>query len=388
MRGVPATVLIFILMGCATRPPAEAFSTRMAESGNADFRLSGQVVDEEGEPVVPDKVLVTASGYKATRVPFGDTSKHGLDSFEPTTSEFSLNLEDWSGVELVFMKEGFYDAHHSFSARSLAGAAGTVLAGGTAEPPDVEHEGVTVVMERKPTDSPILSRYGVLEFRPLGTEELINFDHPPPEDVEQEEAQEVVVNVTDRSSWPANGIVLLAEVAENGREVAMVPELDEQGRPLRIYPNRIEYSHVRGLRLVMTGKGGGFRRWEPSGDWGSPQSWRLTYRMMDLAPADDYQPELRLTPTEQRAMWGMGGNPPVVYFWFKTADGRYGKGIIDEMSGGGEPSYFARKNGEVPRLSVYARFYLNPVPGDRRLEDGRKGWGEPDPERPQTRPVE
>ena len=42
-------------------------------------------------------------------------------------------------------------------------------------------------------------------------------------------------------------------------------------------------------------------------------------------------------------------------------------------AGGGEVRPMFARQGKVPTLRLSAAFYLSPVPGDRRLEDGRRG---------------
>ena len=110
-----------------------------------------------------------------------------------------------------------------------------------------------------------------------------------------------------------------------------------------------------------------------------------TYREMDLAPEEGYEPVLLFSPEEQRLRMLMGGYGWRLFFYFKTADGHYGKGYFEEMGGGWPPSAKVAK--KVPRIWMHVVFYVNPTPGDRRLDDGRAGWGKRDPDRPTTRPT-
>ena len=105
-----------------------------------------------------------------------------------------------------------------------------------------------------------------------------------------------------------------------------------------------------------------------------------TYREMGLAPEAGYEPELRFSPAESNLRWRLGGYGWRMFFYFKTADGRYGKGYFEELSGG-NPTYQGTDTGPA-FVSVGTVFYVNPVPGDRRLDDGREGWDGKDPKGP------
>lgn len=261
-------LLVPQLSGCngPEETPAERFSRRMAESGNTRFHLRGQVVDPNGQPVVPEKVNVILTGYAPTKRAFGDTGKEKWLQDEPDENTFNYRFDGWSTAQLTFIKPGYYKTHESFSARSLAEAADKVLAGETERPPEVAHEDLTIVMHRKPTDVPVLIPYSSLIFSPSGPDRATDFDAPA-----DETRKGMEVEASDPSTWPDNGVVLLADVTVDGKiDVARKPD---------VHPDMPDADYIRGLRLVMTGEGGGFRRFEPQ-KYTNYGAWKLVYREM------------------------------------------------------------------------------------------------------------
>ena len=288
---------------------------------------------------------------------------------------------------------------------------------------------VRVVMEARPQNVPMLQDHVSLAFSPLGEDDIVDFDLAAPESrwhpkwrgeykpwkaaVDARREALARNDVTDPSQWPANGVVLLADVDEEGDEVVIINDRTLRGNQ----------RFVRNLRLIMTdgpelAEGGGFLRYVPdayrrasrhgpdhlpthiaaadvdTADWAVDDqhhyatrvhavAHRETYREMDEAPEEGYGPELLLSPQEQSVRYQNGGHGWRLFFYFRTADGRYGKGYFEEMGGGWiDRGRHSITRGEPARLRLRCVLYLNPVPGDRRLDDGRDGWLEKDPERP------
>ena len=295
-----------------------------------------------------------------------------------------------------------------------------------------------VVMEPYPKDMPNLEMFGGLHFSPLGQDIILDFDDPMPmrdfvpwaprpqketfrlerefrESVEARQQRRFREDVTNPRQWPANGVVLLADVDEEGYWIKTIPA-DDLPRG-DVYFSNVRFVMTDGPKLA---EGGGFIRYVPKvyrrqkwkGDkWqrGDPPkdlthlpafidagdvetadrvvrdqqrvdkpvhgiAYDETYREMGVAPEEGYEPELRFSPVESIVRMKLGGYGWRMYFYFKTADGRYGKGYFEEGGVGGEEN--------KPALTMRCVLYVNPIPGDRRLDDGRAGRLERDPDRP------
>ena len=399
MRLLPLLTLLLLSASCA-----------------AQVRVAGQVLDPDGNPVRPDQVFAVVD-VPDEDGPSGETRAALVGLRVPDREgRFDYTLEG-SNPRLSFRKAGWRDLDVAFEGETLD---------------------AKLVMEPFPRDMPNLQMFGALHFSPSGRDLIINFDEPMPqkdfsnrtpmpikeryrrerefrESKETRQQRRFRQDVTDPQQWPANGVVLLADVDEEG---LWLPILEAENLPQGD-------KYFGGIRLLMTNgpelaEGSGFIRYVPdayrrqtklygplpgqrplddlshlpafidaddvetANQVASDQQRVMKpvhgiaddelYREMELAPEKGYQPTMPLSPIESNARMKLGGYGWQLYFYFKTADGRYGKGYFEEMGVGGEM--------DKPALTMRCVLYINPVPGDRRLDDGRAGWLEKDPERP------
>ena len=354
-------------------------------------RLQGQVVDPAGRPVRPDRAFAVID----TPDPAGQPGeqKATIVSLDPPGEDGRFDYAvRGSRPRLSFRKEGWRELEVAFAG---------------------DAEDARLVMEPYPADMPILDLHASITFSPVGKDTVLDFDDPAPGNVgkydEAHYLRRTRDDVTDPSQWPEVGVVLLADVTEEG-EFGRVFLYDDNGDPVIHHGSGLQMaSHFIDLRFAMTdgprlAEGGGFQRYLPEayrrkGAGKDKPSWlrefylqhgaaeAQTYREMAVAPEEGYQPELFLTPEEQRQVLARGGYGWRLWFYFKTADGRYGKGYLEEINGGTTEPVGDPEGEPVPRLLAHVVMYVNPVPGDRRLDDGRAGWLEPDPVRPVNLPT-
>ena len=299
----------------------------------AGTRVAGSVTDGAGDPLTPDRIVTLASR--------GGDGRDGLDREEfiirPTGPQFELEYpQRYAGVMLTVEKTGFYPARLILRRRD----------GG------FERGELAVTMRpRRIAARPLRMYAGSLRVRRDGRAWVLDFDaldaaEPGPQWVQgaspSDDRPGTVADVTDPAQRPANGVVLLADVEPSG-------------------------ATLRNARLLVSGGGPaadiGFRRFEPP-TGSDPFLWRRSYLDMTEAPRGGYERALTLVPKGRPTSVDETIRPDT-FFWIRTTDGRYGKG------------YASRVSVSRGQASVTISVYLNPEPGDRRLEDGREGWGMP-----------
>ena len=218
------------------------------------FRRSAVgLLDPQGRPVQPDRAFAVVDvpdptgqpgEWRATIVPLDEPGQDG---------RFDYRIER-QRPRLSFRKAGWRELDVAF-------------AGDAAD--------VRLVMEPYPADMPILANYSGLTFSPLGRNYVMDFHVQRPADIRSsfDKRPHVVAwraslrrdDVTDGRQWPRAGVVLLADVTEEGDRLVVHwrkahPEMPSSDALARDY--------IQGLRLVMTdgpkmAEEGGFQVYVP-----------------------------------------------------------------------------------------------------------------------------
>lgn len=310
------------------------YSEAARRSGTLSIKLRGEIVDEGGTPI--NGVQITVQNIP--------NSVHGdLPAPEKLVADGRFNLSfRGSYLTIEFAKDGYYkvripltDDPRPNQERFAALARQGVLSVG-----DKEGE-IRVVLEKMGKTTK-LRVFGGLLVRDDWDTTFIEFSKRPVLDLNKKE----YVKVKGIKDVPVSCVVaMLDRDAESGKIL------------LRQWTDRgTTYEVPAGLRLCLNTPTGGLVLYKPK----RPAAG---LREMKEAPDTGYGPELIASEQAINALARMsrGGSPnpeEYVYFFFKTGDGKYGKGTI----------YSIGTDVINKRLFMGVSFHLQPD-GSRNLED-------------------
>ena len=272
---------------------------KMHQSSLRRIRLKGDVVDEPGERLTDVTATVEVSGEAKQEL------RRVLRD-----GRFDFDFRDVTGMEVLFYKKGYYSAQlQVFSDPELTGEQWfRLMQGGTLKAADVEGE-VQVVLEKQGQITK-LDRYGATHSVGAAEAVLADFGKPPPP-VAKGFVEPVKVDVV--SPRPADGLVVVMEADERG-----APAIKQLAVPPTGWGRA-----PAGAKLVMTAKGAGFVPYQPA----APQRAAVEMRR---APEQGYEREMTLTDDHYARLARSATNK--AYFFFKTGDGRFGRGCLYRYS--------------------------------------------------------
>lgn len=232
-----------------------------------DFKLKGNVVNEQGNPLTGVTVKVTTY----SPVYSSETSK--IDGF------FDFDLNGCTLVILDFSKEGYYRESLRFYPEDAKELAEKIIAGEQIGEQFVSAEKLLVTMTR--CEQPELQAQNwdlSLEYRANGNGKVLTWSTQSPYP-----NYKSVENVALPQLLPENCMYMIADTDEDGK-IATADGLWKTPWSWRTF---LKQKYPRRVRVIMNGEGG----FIPF----VPEKNKPLWRQMTLAPENGYQKEIIIT---------------------------------------------------------------------------------------------
>lgn len=296
----------------------------------SDFRLKGEVVDESGKRMEGVKMTITRS--MAPHMAPGPEVVGGRSETEEKTIDgtFDVTAQGWWGVGITFTKQGYEPEQIELTSHMDQRSVQQMLEQRGVEPSTVVKEGLKIEMVKRPVPSAtVVKGRQQLMVQADGSGQYAIFGKPRAS--EDREGNNLFSG--DLKKLPANG--------ELPKDAFTVEEAAQDGKFLPSTKKSLPDS----ITLRLNASGGGILLFEPH---------RLDYglRILKEAPADGYAQEIILKPEDMVKIGRQRG----LFFFFKTADGKYGKGSLKGT--------FGMKSGKA---EFYVRMYLQ-TDGTRNVQ--------------------
>lgn len=237
---------------------------------NWDFKLKGNVVDEQGNPLTGVTVKIT------TYSPDCSSKTSEIDGL------FDFDLNGFRIVILDFLKEGYYHEILQFYPEDVKELAEKITKREQIGGRFVNAETLRVTMERQKqqVETGCSSITMGLTYNANGKGRVIEWRYKPLQPPYYSSC-EYVENVTIPQLLPENCMYIIADTDEDGK-IATVDGLWET--PSRTF---LERKYPKRVRLIMNGKGG----FIPF----VPEKNKPLWRQMNLAPKNGYRKEIIIT---------------------------------------------------------------------------------------------
>jgi hypothetical protein len=327
------------LCGIQAQMMDRVYKFEMDRMSQTTLDLKGEVVDQNGKRLDGVRLTVRKQPYSRPQPGWSDTPELPPEILT-VNGDFDVSYRGLSRLDLAFTKDGYYSEAMEFlgghSKHNLAEFARLTLSGVLT--PGAEKGRIRLTLE-KLGKTTRLQQWRGLTVDGAWRAEVLDFTKKPSE-TEQDWR---FVKIVGPQDVPANCV---AAVMDRDQMTGAVLRQKRPGSLVCDYPV--------GVTLYLNAAKGGFIPYDPK----HPP---LALREMKLAPEAGYKAELSLSGKSlvSLATNEASGDPAkCVYFFFKTADGKYGKGVI--ISAGGP----ARD----VKSYVSIIFYLQPD-GSRNLED-------------------
>ena len=318
-----------------------AIEREMARTARSELSLAGTVVDETGKPL--DGVKMVVEGRAPYR--WGEEQKNPPPEESMIDREFNVSRKGLIGMSISFQKEGYYSTGIGLSAeREYPGSRAKELAR-AAQMGMLELAGdkgkVRMIMEKMGQTTTLQEVVQGIAVRENWQAEIINFAKikagtPLKRD-------RVFTEIKKSEDVPSNCLTLLVD-----RDTKTGTALTKDAPPRQ----GAAFNIPQGSRLYLNAKDGGLLRYE------AKHPWRGVHEMRQ-APEAGYKSELVI---DDKMIEGFVREfsefDSCVYFFFKTADGRFGKGCIRSIG--------LSKDGTAGGIDL--RLFLQPD-GTRNLED-------------------
>ena len=342
-------------------------TARMLEQERANFSISGEVVDEKGTPLSDLQMTITESKplqwflqiakmrcLRMRRQPkwVAEANKACQTQTTATANKtFSVSAKKIGSLRVSFRKDGYFPNGVRFRASLPNGAWKQLLKDGVVEPSEVTKKGIRVVLKEKLDEARLKKVYSY--FPVFSTGKLGYFDY----DFEFIGAK----TNKQRKAMPSKEITTPAK-GENipaGRIWATIP-VDPKTGVYAMATYRIPNLRspgpklITGLMLHASGKNAGFIRFKPTA---RPKHQNDAWREMRSAPEQGYRSELTIQAADIPKLYHLAGGAEWCYFYFRSADGKYGKCrvCIGQGSRGGT------------KIRLHAEFYMQPD-GSRNVQ--------------------
>lgn len=297
--------------------------------------VRGEIVDQDG--TLLDDVTMTVTS-NAAHVPSRNKAAERVDK------TFAVTRYSCRSFGIRFEKDGYYS-------KNISGDVARMYVKGRVERSQSIDGGIRVVLWSKVTDAPLarISQPLPLQAGPETTAiDLTEMMKNPTQyyrdhNRQKERPLRMVPTAADEAAVPPNLLWATAEVDQDTGDLAVVHIAQPRGRheaetlrrdrviepdaPSVCYPElppgrrRSRAPMLKELRLHISGPGAGFVFYGPKDEYYD------VWREMRKAPAEGYSPVLSVTPA--RAMrWSRRIHRDGIYFYVRTAQGRYGKGHV------------------------------------------------------------
>lgn len=276
-------------------------------SAKSDFRLKGEVVDESGHRMKGVKMTITRSAapYLGGRE-FVDGRRESEEKVIDGT--FDVTARGWWAVGISFTKDGYYPEELSLMSDASTESVKKLLERGNVEPSPVIKDGLTVQMvQRSVPSATVLEAGRSFEMQPESPTQYLIFGQFEKAPFAGRTVNQLPLKVAKAASRPV-------ELPENAFTIE-VPRKDAAF--LLSGTTMIPQTIV----LRLNAPHGGILLHNARADFG--------LLMMRETPENGYLPEVTIaadSPYMARIITSERGKG--AYFYFKTSDGKYGKGYI------------------------------------------------------------
>jgi len=312
-------------------------AAKMIEQETLWFTVSGEIVDEEGNPLEDVQMTVTDRWpvpwfVKIAEIKYMDRGtprwirgayRASMHSRAVTVNKtFSASSQGAPWFVLSFEKKGRRSSSIGFPRENRTRSLEGHLERGTIEPGKLAKDGIRVVLKKSFKDVTLKKLYSYLPTVPTGKVGYVDYDSEYIGSQKRRRAEKMppkeMAFLADKQKVPA------------GRIWATIPVDSKTGvfrttlykKPNERSPSYRGRNIVTGLTLHASGTVAGFVRFKPTA---MRKHQDYVWREMRSAPEQGYRSELTIEAVDIPKLYNVSGDAEKCYFYFRSEDGKYGK---------------------------------------------------------------